>query len=91
MEDVVETLLGLEIVDEADTVHDMQVLARERWAERARALGLLDEVSEEELADAIGERDAGVKYGITGGVAPDTTGIADDPVEPKPLDSEKPT
>ena len=78
MEDVVETLLGLEIVDEADTVHDMQVLARERWAERARALGLLDETSEAELAEALGERDAGVKYGITGGVPPRATNVADD-------------
>ncbi|WP_029891262.1 CNNM domain-containing protein [Polycyclovorans algicola] len=30
MEDVIETLLGLEIMDEADTVADMQALARER-------------------------------------------------------------
>ena len=51
MEDVVETLLGLEIVDEADTVHDMQVLARERWETRARALGLLDDSAEEEARE----------------------------------------
>ncbi|WP_300542262.1 hemolysin family protein, partial [Maricaulis sp.] len=37
MEDVVETLLGLEITDEADTVEDMQILARERWRERMAA------------------------------------------------------
>ena len=36
-------------------------------AERARALGLLDEVSEDEVAEAMKEHDAGVKYGITGG------------------------
>ncbi len=40
MEDLVETLLGLEIVDEADTVHDMQELARQKWRERAARLGL---------------------------------------------------
>lgn len=40
MEDVIETLLGLEIVDEADVVRDMQELAREQWQKRARALGL---------------------------------------------------
>lgn len=34
MEDIVETLLGLEIVDENDTVVDMQKLARDRWTER---------------------------------------------------------
>jgi CBS domain containing-hemolysin-like protein len=40
MEDVVETLLGLEIVDEMDRNVDMQALARRRWAERARSMGL---------------------------------------------------
>jgi len=40
MEDVVETLLGLEIVDEADRNEDMQVLARSLWAKRAKAMGL---------------------------------------------------
>ena len=41
MEDVIETLLGLEIVDESDSVTDMQALARRNWEKRARALGLL--------------------------------------------------
>ncbi len=40
LEDVVETLLGMEIVDEVDTVEDLQALARQRWAARASALGL---------------------------------------------------
>ena len=40
LEDAVETLLGLEIVDELDAVEDMQALARQQWAKRARALGL---------------------------------------------------
>lgn len=31
LEDVIETLLGSEIVDEQDTVRDMQQLAREKW------------------------------------------------------------
>ena len=47
MEDVIETLLGLEIVDERDGATDMQELARRRWEERARGLGLLDELEEE--------------------------------------------
>jgi len=34
MEDIIETLLGLEIVDEHDKVVDMQQYARERWKER---------------------------------------------------------
>jgi len=40
LEDVLETLLGLEIVDEFDTTEDMQRLARELWKKRARELGL---------------------------------------------------
>lgn len=40
LEDIVETLIGLEITDETDTVDDMQKLARERWRERIRRLGL---------------------------------------------------
>lgn len=41
MEDVVETVLGMEIVDEADKHKDMQELAREQWLKRARRLGLV--------------------------------------------------
>ncbi len=40
LEDVVETLLGMEIVDEKDKVEDMQALARQQWEKRAKALGL---------------------------------------------------
>jgi len=40
MEDVLETLLGLEIVDEMDAVEDMQSMARQQWAKRAKAMGL---------------------------------------------------
>lgn len=42
MEDVVETLIGLEIVDEADAVTDMQELARRNWEKRAKRLGFVD-------------------------------------------------
>ena len=41
MEDVIETLLGLEIVDELDHVEDMQAQARKNWEKRAKNLGLL--------------------------------------------------
>ena len=34
MEDVIETMLGVEIVDECDKVEDMQVVARERYSSR---------------------------------------------------------
>ena len=53
MEDVIETLLGLEIVDESDGNEDMQVLARKKWQQRAKALGLteaLDETAKEQIS-----------------------------------------
>lgn len=34
LEDIIETILGLEIIDERDMVADMQQYARERWKER---------------------------------------------------------
>ena len=34
LEDAVETLLGVEIVDESDSVEDMRQLARELWEKR---------------------------------------------------------
>ena len=43
MEDVIETLLGLEIMDEVDETQSMRQLARRRWEERAARLGLLSE------------------------------------------------
>ena len=45
MEDVVETLLGLEIVDEFDRTADMQQLARRNWEDRALKLGLIENES----------------------------------------------
>ncbi|WP_109260469.1 CNNM domain-containing protein [Hyphobacterium indicum] len=35
IEDLVETLLGLEITDEADSIEDLQALARDQWRKRA--------------------------------------------------------
>lgn len=43
MEDIIETLLGLEIVDEKDTVTDMQKYALERWRTRQIKYNLLEE------------------------------------------------
>ena len=47
MEDVIETLLGLEIMDESDNVADLQLLARKSWEARAKRLGLIDEKPED--------------------------------------------
>lgn len=75
MEDVVETLLGMEIVDEADTEHDMQSAAREQWRKRAVRLGLVDEGDPQVEK----ERKAGIGLGLTGGVPPAATDSPDPP------------
>jgi CBS domain containing-hemolysin-like protein len=41
LEDVMETLLGLEIMDELDQVQDMQVYARQQWVKRAASRGMV--------------------------------------------------
>jgi len=48
MEDVIETLLGLEIMDESDNIEDLQMLARKNWESRAKRLGILDDMKEDE-------------------------------------------
>lgn len=59
MEDIIETLLGLEIVDESDNEEDMQALARKNWERRARRMGLIAAgESVGEAPDAGGEPDA---------------------------------
>ncbi|WP_026809401.1 CNNM domain-containing protein [Arenibacter latericius] len=45
MEDIFETLLGLEIMDENDRVEDLQHLARKNWSERAKKMGIGEEES----------------------------------------------
>ena len=42
MEDIIETLIGLEIVDETDAAVDMRALARRQRQRRADALGVLE-------------------------------------------------
>ncbi|MBE7641448.1 DUF21 domain-containing protein [Salegentibacter sp. BLCTC] len=62
MEDIIETLLGLEIMDESDSIEDMQMLARQNWEKRAKRLGLIQRKDNEEDADAtsdISENSAG--------------------------------
>ena len=46
-EDVIETLLGLEIMDESDSVADLQALARKSWKNRAKRMGIIDDKKEE--------------------------------------------
>ena len=53
LEDLVETLLGVEIMDENDRVEDMRVLARRLWIKRAKALGI-----EEKCVETTAEQSA---------------------------------
>ena len=48
MEDLIETLLGLEIMDESDSIADMQHLARKNWERRAKRLGIISHPEESE-------------------------------------------
>lgn len=48
MEDVIETLLGLEIMDESDNVADLQLLARKNWENRAKKIGLINDKKAED-------------------------------------------
>ncbi|CAM1359521.1 CNNM domain-containing protein [Tenacibaculum xiamenense] len=45
-EDVIETLLGFEIMDESDNVADLQSFARKNWEERAKRLGIIEKEGE---------------------------------------------
>jgi hypothetical protein len=37
----------MEIIDEVDTIEDMQKMARKKWMERAKRLGIVPEDAEE--------------------------------------------
>ncbi|CAM1351452.1 CNNM domain-containing protein [Tenacibaculum crassostreae] len=45
-EDVIETLLGFEIMDESDNVANLQSLARKSWEQRAKRLGIINDSEE---------------------------------------------
>ncbi|WP_034887037.1 CNNM domain-containing protein [Gillisia sp. Hel_I_29] len=55
MEDIIETLLGLEIMDESDHIEDMQLMARQNWEKRAKKLGLIQQ-NESEIKPNTNER-----------------------------------
>jgi len=47
MEDIIETLLGLEIMDEKDTIVDMQKYARDRWKSRQAKYDFIDKLNKD--------------------------------------------
>ena len=53
MEDVIETLLGIEITDETDQIEDLQKFARKNWEYRAKKLGILAEDFDKNEEDAM--------------------------------------
>ena len=59
LEDVVETLIGIEIVDEADEIDDMRRLARQKWEERMERIGI--DVREAPVDDGTATPDTAAK------------------------------
>lgn len=71
LEDIVETLLGLEIVDEVDRTEDMQALARRLWKTRAERMGIV--IEEEQGPDtAVAEDPASENNSEPSGEEPKT-------------------
>lgn len=58
LEDLIETLMGMEIMDETDNVENMRSLARQKWIERVKALGIEGEVAKQSKADPAASHDA---------------------------------
>ncbi len=51
LEDLIETLMGMEIMDETDNVEDMRALARKQWVERAKTMGLVSDIFEQRVSE----------------------------------------
>jgi CBS domain containing-hemolysin-like protein len=49
MEDIIETLLGIEIIDEKDTIVDMQKYAKERWKARQKEYNIIMDLKKGEI------------------------------------------
>lgn len=82
MEDVIETLLGLEITDEFDSTQDMQEYARQRWKKRAKRLGIINE------EDVALKKDA-IKFGLTGTLDSQDAKAAEEEEIQEPLETRK--
>ena len=52
VEDIIETLLGLEIVDETDNTIDMQALARQNWEKRKEEINSSEKKEETSSEEA---------------------------------------
>ncbi|THU03691.1 DUF21 domain-containing protein [Lampropedia puyangensis] len=56
LEDILETIFGIEIVDESDSIADLQAYARSLWQQRAKRMGLPLDDEDVLLLEAIGKR-----------------------------------
>lgn len=52
LEDLLETLMGMEIMDETDDVEDMRALARQQWKERIKTMGLDADIFDQGKAES---------------------------------------
>lgn len=57
LEDIIETILGLEIIDENDTAIDMQQFARERWERRQKRFKTIVLPSDNPVAESHSDQD----------------------------------
>ncbi|RWX52469.1 Hemolysin [Candidatus Electrothrix marina] len=58
LEDLIETIMGMEIMDETDDVEDMRALARKQWKKRAKAMGLDADIFDQSKAEQANSADA---------------------------------
>ena len=58
LEDLIETIMGMEIMDETDDVEDMRALARKQWKERAKGMGLDADIFDQRKAEQANSADA---------------------------------
>jgi CBS domain containing-hemolysin-like protein len=58
LEDLIETLIGMEIMDETDDVEDMRALARKQWKKRVKTMGLDADIFDQRKTEQANSADA---------------------------------
>jgi CBS domain containing-hemolysin-like protein len=57
LEDLIETLMGMEIMDETDDVEDMRAMARKQWVKRAKSMGIEADICNQKQTEHINSLD----------------------------------